>query len=65
MNCCLVLHFCMLCLFLFTQVCRMLRSSQPLYLKVEKTPDVSELDYRHKLQLKLLVLVRRYAPLAR
>ena len=37
----------------------MLRSSQPVYLKFEKAPEVSELDHRHKLQMKLLLLVRR------
>lgn len=37
----------------------MLRSSQPSYLKFEKAPEVSELDHRHKLQMKLLGLVRR------
>ena len=42
-----------------SQVCRLLRSSQPLYLKYEKAPEVSELDHRHKLQLKLLNLVKR------
>lgn len=39
----------------------MLRSSQPSYLKFEKPPEVSELDHRHKLQMKLLSLVRRCA----
>jgi hypothetical protein len=43
------------------EVCRMLRSSQPLYLKLEKAPEVSELDHRLKMQLKLLNLVKRYA----
>lgn len=38
----------------------MLRSSQHLYLKFEKPPEVSELEHRHKLQLKLLNLVKRY-----
>jgi anaphase-promoting complex subunit 1 len=41
------------------EVCRILTSSQPLYLKVEKPPELSELDYRHKLQLRLLSLSRR------
>ena len=38
----------------------MLRSSQPVYLKVDRSPDGSELDHRHKLQMKLLVMCRRY-----
>eukprot|EP00597_Dinobryon_sp_UTEXLB2267_P010954 CAMPEP_0170103926 /NCGR_PEP_ID=MMETSP0020_2-20130122/3807_1 /TAXON_ID=98059 /ORGANISM="Dinobryon sp., Strain UTEXLB2267" /LENGTH=1561 /DNA_ID=CAMNT_0010327631 /DNA_START=662 /DNA_END=5347 /DNA_ORIENTATION=+ len=41
------------------EVCRMLRSSQSIYLKVEKAPEVSELDHRHKLQMRLLALCRR------
>lgn len=41
------------------EVCRMLRSSRHVYLKVEKPPELSELDYRHKLQMRLLVLCRR------
>jgi hypothetical protein len=41
------------------EVCRLLRSSQPLYLKFEKPPEVSELDHRVKLQLRLLNLVKR------
>jgi len=42
-----------------SQVCRMLRSSHHVYLKFEKAPEVSELDHRHKLQMKLLLLLRR------
>ena len=41
------------------EVCRMLRSSQSIYLRVEKAPEVSDLDHRHKLQLRLLTLCRR------
>ena len=47
------------------QVCRMLRSSQPMYLKVDRSPDGSELDHRHKLQMKLLVMCRRCVQLLR
>ena len=41
------------------EVCRMLKSSTPNYLKVERTPDASEMDYRAKQQNKLLMLLRR------
>ena len=41
------------------EVCRMLKSSAPLYLKVERTPEASEMDYRAKQQNKLLLLLRR------
>ncbi len=37
----------------------MLRSSSSIYVKVEKSPEVSELDHRHKLQMRLLTLCRR------
>ena len=41
------------------EVCRLLRSSAGVYLRLEKAPEVSDLDYRHKLQMRLLVLCRR------
>ena len=41
------------------EVCRLLRSSGGVYLRLEKAPEVSDLDYRHKLQMRLLVLCRR------
>eukprot|EP01035_Chromulina_nebulosa_P021749 gene21749-28145_t len=40
------------------EVCRMLRSSTSIYVKVEKSPEISELDHRHKLQMRLLTLCR-------
>lgn len=43
----------------------MLRSSEHIYLKIEKPPDVSELDHRHKQQMKLLLLCRRSVALYR
>ncbi len=41
------------------EVCRMLTSSRPVYLKIDKPAELSELEYRHKQQLRLLVLFRR------
>ncbi|KAJ1407993.1 hypothetical protein B484DRAFT_403653, partial [Ochromonadaceae sp. CCMP2298] len=41
------------------EVCRMLRSSTNLFLKVDRAAEASELDHRHKLQMRLLVLCRR------
>lgn len=41
------------------EVCRLLRSSGGVYLRLEKSPEVSDLDHRHKLQMRLLVLCRR------
>ena len=41
------------------EVYRLLNSSKPLYLKVEKQPDMSEMDFRQKQQLKLSLLCRR------
>lgn len=37
----------------------MLRSSTPTYVKVEKTPDLSDGDYRLKQQTRLAYLSRR------
>lgn len=41
------------------EVCRMLCSSKSLYLKLEKAPEVSDLDHRGKLQQRLMVYCRR------
>ena len=41
------------------EVCRLLRSSSGMYLRLEKAPEVSDLDHRHKLQMRLLILCRR------
>lgn len=41
------------------EVCRLLRSSSGVYLRLEKAPEVSDLDHRHKLQMRLLILCRR------
>jgi hypothetical protein len=41
------------------EACRMLRSSNSIYLRLEKAPDTSDLDHRHQLQLRLLSLCRR------
>lgn len=41
------------------EVCRILKSSAPLYLKLERSPEASELDFRGKQQSKLLLLIRR------
>lgn len=41
------------------EVCRLLRSSCGVYLRLEKAPEVSDLDHRHKLQMRLLALCRR------
>lgn len=43
----------------FHEVARMLNSSKPLYLKLERAPDSSDLEHRRKMQLKLLSLCRR------
>lgn len=44
----------------FHEVCRMLRSSQPIYLKLERGGEASEPEYRQKLQTRLYMLCRRY-----
>ncbi|CAI5704987.1 unnamed protein product [Peronospora effusa] len=41
------------------EVARLLRSSQPLCLRLEKTPDLSELDYAQQQQARLLLLCKR------
>lgn len=41
------------------EVSRILRSSRPIYLKLEKSPDNDDLEYRKRLQMKLLILCRR------
>jgi hypothetical protein len=41
------------------EVCRMLRSSAPCFLKLEKSPEASEMEYRQKQQIRLLTLIRR------
>ena len=41
------------------EACRMLRSSRPIYLRLDKAPETSDLDHRHKLQMRLLSLCRR------
>jgi anaphase-promoting complex subunit 1 len=41
------------------EVCRLLRSSRPLYLKVPRAIEVSDHDYERKKQEKLLLLSRR------
>ncbi|CAI5729388.1 unnamed protein product [Peronospora destructor] len=41
------------------EVARLLRSSQPLCLKLEKTPDLSDLDYAQQQQARLLLLCKR------
>lgn len=41
------------------EVCRMLRSSKPLYLKVDRTAEINDVDYRAKLVEKLSWLLRR------
>ncbi|RYH29096.1 hypothetical protein EON65_09710 [archaeon] len=41
------------------EACRMLRSSVPVYLKVERAPEDSEIDRRQKLQTRLLALCKR------
>ena len=41
------------------EVCRLLRSSLPCYLKVERSPESSETDFRLKQQTKLMTLCRR------
>ena len=41
------------------EVCRMLRSSKHIYLRVERTPENSDLEHRSKLQMRLLTLCRR------
>eukprot|EP01039_Chlorochromonas_danica_P006496 gene6496-7162_t len=43
------------------EVCRMLRSSIPLYVKVERAPEDTEVERRQKLQHKLFSLCKRYA----
>jgi hypothetical protein len=41
------------------EVCRMLRSSKPSYLKVDRSAEISDVDFRLKLQEKLNSLLRR------
>jgi hypothetical protein len=41
------------------EVCRLLRSSRPLYLRVERSAEATDQSHRHKQQLKLLSLCRR------
>lgn len=41
------------------EVCRMLRSSSYIYLRIERAPETSDLEHRHKLQMRLLSLCRR------
>ena len=38
------------------EVCRMLRCSRPIYLRVERMPETTDLEHRHKLQMRLLAL---------
>lgn len=41
------------------EACRLLRSSESIYLRVDKAPETSDLDHRHRMQLRLLTLCRR------
>ncbi|KAG1700314.1 hypothetical protein DVH05_012115 [Phytophthora capsici] len=41
------------------EAARLLRSSRPLCLKLEKTPDLSDLDYAQQQQARLLLLCKR------
>ena len=41
------------------EVCRLLRSSRPLYLRLERAPETNDQQHRHKIQVKLLSLCRR------
>jgi hypothetical protein len=41
------------------EVCRMLRSSVPCYLKLERAPELTEIEFRQKQQLRLLTICRR------
>jgi len=41
------------------EVCRMLRASKSIYLRVEKSPESSDLEHRNRLQLRLTALCRR------
>lgn len=41
------------------EVCRMLNSTKNIYLRIDKAPETTDLDHRHKLQLRLLTLCRR------
>ncbi|EGZ28665.1 hypothetical protein PHYSODRAFT_469800 [Phytophthora sojae] len=41
------------------EVARLLRSSRPLCLKLEKTPDLSDLDYAQQQQARLMLLCKR------
>lgn len=41
------------------EVCRILRSSKPIYIKVDRSADVSDLDHRAKLLEKLSLHLRR------
>ena len=41
------------------EVCRLLRSSKTLFLKVERSPEATDVSHRYKQQLRLLSLCRR------
>jgi anaphase-promoting complex subunit 1 len=41
------------------EVCRMLKSSKPCYLKLERSPESSEIEHRQKQQIRLLIVCRR------
>jgi hypothetical protein len=41
------------------EVCRILQSSRNIYLRVDRTAEVSDLEHRQKLQMRLLTLCRR------
>ena len=42
------------------EAARILRSSRSLYLRLDKAPEMSDMEHREKLQAKLTVLCRRY-----
>jgi len=41
------------------EVCRLLRSSRPLYVRLERAPETNDQQHKHKIQVKLLSLCRR------
>ena len=41
------------------ELCRIMRSTTPHYLRVERTPDSTDIQHRHKQQLKLLSICKR------
>ena len=41
------------------EACRLLRSSDSIYLRVDKAPETTDLDHRHRIQMRLLTLCRR------